>query len=150
MDKDVIVTINGLLFSKGSDGESEDIQVISPGQYYQKNGKHYIVYDEIAEEASEPIHNLLKIGPDQISIRKRGLVNSEMVFDRHHPTASHYSTPYGSMVMGIQTGGMQVKEEAQELNVNVNYRLEINYEHVSDCSIQIQVQSKNAQGFSLQ
>ena len=41
MTKDIILTISGL---HATDGEMDDpVEVLSPGQYYFKNGKHYVV-----------------------------------------------------------------------------------------------------------
>ena len=149
MNKDVIVTVTGLLSADGEDSGTENIQVISPGEYYEKNGKQLIVYEEIVEDCPEPIRNMLKISPDQVSIRKRGIINSEMVFDRKTNTISDYSTPYGSMVMGIRTRNIKVQEEEHQIQIRIDYELEINYEHASDCSIEILIQSKGVGTFSL-
>ena len=46
MTKEVLVTVSGL---QSMGGESDQIQVITAGNYYRKNGKHYIVYDEMIE-----------------------------------------------------------------------------------------------------
>ena len=70
MDKNVIVSVSGMLFAQGKGGESEDVEVISPGEYHWKNGKHYIRYVEINEEFEEPIMNTLKISPDEVSIMR--------------------------------------------------------------------------------
>ena len=48
MTKDVIVSINGLQIARQNE-ESEPIEVITAGDYYKKNDKHYIIYDEVAE-----------------------------------------------------------------------------------------------------
>ena len=114
MDKNVIVSVSGMLFAQGKGGESEDVEVISPGEYHWKNGKHYIRYVEINEEFEEPIMNTLKISPDEVSIMKRGLIESTMVFNRGNFTASHYTTPFGTLVMGIRTKDMKVSEEEAE------------------------------------
>ena len=145
MDKDVIVTVSGMLFAPGKDGEAENIEVISPGEYYYRNGKHYIKYEEVNDELEQSVQNLLKISPDQISIRKRGMINSEMVFDRGVCTASHYVTPYGSMLMEIHTKEMKIFEEEKKIRIRVEYELDINYEHSSDCSIAIDIQSRQEQ-----
>lgn len=149
MQKDVLVIVSGTLFGSTDDGEPEDIQVISPGEYFLKNNKHYVMYEERMEDFEEPTRNLLKITPDEISIRKRGLVNTEMVFQRKGTTSAHYTTPYGNLVLGIHARDMKVQEEEERIRVRVDYDLEINYEHVSRCSIQIQVQSQDGQIFSL-
>lgn len=149
MDKDVLVTVSGLLFGTNEEGGMEDIEVIAPGEYYQKNGKHYVIYEELAEEQSEPVRNLLRISPDKLSIRKRGLVNAELEFELGNATVAHYSTPFGNLVLGIRARELKVQEEEKRINVDVEYALEVNYEHISDCYIKIQVQSKEGQDFSL-
>ena len=47
MTKDIILTISGL---HATDGETDDpVEIITPGQYFLKNGKHFVVYDEVME-----------------------------------------------------------------------------------------------------
>ena len=47
----------------------------------------------------------------------------------------------GDMVVGIQANRIKINEEPDSLLVNVDYSLDINYEHLSDCSIRLDVQS---------
>ncbi len=150
MDRSVLVTVSGLLFTGAIEEEREDVEVVAPGEYFYKNGKHYVLYEEAAENFDETVHNVLKIGPDQMSIRKKGLVDTELTFAPGKETLSHYSTPYGDLVVGIRANELEVLEEEQRLSVQVDYSLEINYEHVSNCFIKIHVQDKTAEGFSLQ
>ena len=45
MTKDVLITISGI---QTIDGEVNDpIETVTPGEYYFRNGKHYILYDEV-------------------------------------------------------------------------------------------------------
>ena len=44
MTKDVIVSISGLQMP--AEGEAEPVEVITVGDYYQKNGKHYVLYED--------------------------------------------------------------------------------------------------------
>ena len=46
MTKDILLKISGLQFSADSDdiNDSEPVEIIAPGEYYYKNGKHYILY----------------------------------------------------------------------------------------------------------
>ena len=48
MNEEVIISIKGLRVTEDTD---EDVEVITPGKYYLKNGKHYLLYDEIDEES---------------------------------------------------------------------------------------------------
>ena len=47
MTKDVIVTISGLQFAQET--ETEPVEIVTAGSYYKKNGKHYIIYDEVMD-----------------------------------------------------------------------------------------------------
>ena len=46
MTKDVLITISGIQMM---DEEDSDVEMIVRGDYYQKNGKHYILYEEVME-----------------------------------------------------------------------------------------------------
>ena len=46
MTKDVLITISGIQMI---DEEDSDVEMIVRGDYYQKNGKHYILYEEMME-----------------------------------------------------------------------------------------------------
>ena len=59
MTKEVLVTISGLQFSPET--ESESVELITSGSYYKKNGKHYIIYDEVNEGFSETTRNIIKL-----------------------------------------------------------------------------------------
>ena len=77
MTKDVLITISGMQMI---DGDNSDIEMITTGAYYMKNGKHYITYDEVLEGYEGKIRNLIKIQPDSMDIIKSGLTNVHMTF----------------------------------------------------------------------
>ena len=54
MTKDVLITISGVQMS---DGDNSDVEMITTGSYYMKNGKHYITYDEVLEGYEGTIRN---------------------------------------------------------------------------------------------
>ena len=58
MTNKVILSIKGVQHEFGEDGVTE---VITTGNYYLKNGKHYILYDEVIPETGEQISNTLKM-----------------------------------------------------------------------------------------
>ena len=79
MTKDVLITIRGV---HTLDHEDNDVEMIIRGDYYQKNGKHYILYEEILEGAEERVKNVIKISPSSMDIIKKGVTNSRMLFER--------------------------------------------------------------------
>lgn len=140
MKKDVLVSISGLQYEVDKD---EPIEVISVGQYYNKNGKHYICYDEILEEADGVTSCTVKAAPGQIDIIKKGANNVHMVFETGKKNTTYYSTPYGDLQIGVYTAKIQVDEEEDKLSLQINYGLDINYAFVADCQIQMKITSRN-------
>lgn len=141
MTKDVLITIRGV---HTLDHEDNDVEMIIRGDYYQKNGKHYILYEEILEGAEERVKNVIKISPSSMDIIKKGVTNSSMLFEKNKKNLSCYSTPVGNLVIGIQANHFYVEEQENSIKVNVDYSLDINYEHMSDCRICVDVQSCTA------
>ena len=76
-----------------------------------------------------------------MDIIKKGLANTHMQFEKNKKNLSCYTTPLGDMVVGIHANRIRVKEETDSLMVDVDYSLDINYEHLSDCTIRVDVQS---------
>lgn len=141
MTKDVLITIRGV---HTLDHEDNDVEMIVRGDYYQKNGKHYILYEEILEGAEERVKNVIKISSSSMDIIKKGVTNSRMLFEKNKKNLSCYSTPVGNLVIGIQANHFYVEEQENSIKVNVDYSLDINYEHMSDCRICVDVQSCTA------
>ena len=82
MDKNVLIHIRGLQMMEPTD-EQEPIELVVPGQYYFKNGSHYLRYEELMDETStEPTVNYIKISSKAVEVRKKGLVNVHMVFEQ--------------------------------------------------------------------
>ena len=139
MKKDVLVSISGLQYEMDKD---EAVEVISVGEYYNNNGKHYIKYDEILEGIDGITNCTIKVTKNQIDIIKRGANNVHMVFESDKKNTTYYHTPYGDLQVGIFTGKINLMEEEDKLTVEINYGLDINYSFVSDCQIQMRVTSK--------
>lgn len=138
MTKDVLITISGFQMMED---DNSDVEMIVRGDYYQKNGKHYILYDEIMEGFEGKVSNVIKISPAGMDIIKRGLTNAHMQFEKNKKNHSCYNTPMGDMVVGIQANHIHIDEKPDNLKVDVNYSLDINYRHLSDCSIRLDIQS---------
>lgn len=147
MTKEVLVSISGLQFAE--DMEQTPMEVITSGDYYKKNGKHYIIYDEVMEGFSETTKNIIKIGEDCMDITKRGVTNVHMMFEKDKKNLTYYYTPYGSLLIGIEARDVAVEETENDLFISVDYALEVNYEHLADCKIKMNVKSKNAGDFKI-
>ncbi len=150
MGKDVLLTISGLQFQNQM--EEEDmvpVEVITAGNYYQRNGRHYVLYDEVMEGISGVTKNTIKIQDEVVEVVKHGATNVHMRFEKDKKNVTCYNTPFGNMMIGMQASGMDVQVQEQQIKVNIDYILEINYEYVADCSIHMDIMSKQAQNLNI-
>lgn len=136
MKKEVMLRISGVHFPDGQD-DREEMELVTAGSYFEKDGRRYIKYDEVQEDSDEVIQNLMKIEDHSLELTKRGLTNVHMVFEKDKKSESYYDTPFGKFLVGISATHLDVREEEEELNVQVRYALEINNAYVADCSISI-------------
>ncbi len=139
MKKDILVSISGLQYEMD---KNDTVEVISVGKYYNRNGKHYVVYDEILENMDGISNCTIKIAEKQIDIIKRGANNVHMVFEENTKNTTYYQTPYGDLLVGIYTTLIKVTEEEDKITAEINYGLDINYSFISDCQIQLKISSR--------
>lgn len=142
MTEEVLVSVKGLHKMEGT--EHDEIEMISPGKYYHRNGKHYILYEEAVEGTNEMVQNCIKLQEGRMELKKKGPLHSEMIFERDKKNTSWYCTPYGNMMAGIEVKEMEVNETSELIQVDVGYSLEMNYEHMADCNITVKVMAKDS------
>ena len=138
MTKDVLITISGVQML---DEEDMDVEMVTRGDYYQRNGKHYILYDEVMEGFEGTVRNVIKVSPESVDSIKQGAASTRMQFEKNKKNLSCYTTPLGDLMIGIQANRISIDEGQDHLKINVEYSLDINYQHASDCNISVSVQS---------
>lgn len=141
MTKEVLISISGLHFDmEGNAEEGEPVEIITPASYYLKNGKHYILYDEVVEGVPGVIKNTVKItGDSSFEIRKSGIANAHMVFEKNRMNMTAYNTPFGEMMIGIHTRDIETTVAEDEISVGITYSLDVNNEPLSDCEIKVKI-----------
>ncbi|HOO28439.1 MAG TPA: DUF1934 domain-containing protein [Lachnospiraceae bacterium] len=147
MTKDVIVSISGLQF--GNDMENDKIEIITSGNYYKKNNKHYVLYEEITEGFEGVTKNIVKFDERVFNLTKSGITNVNMVFEKDKRSITNYITPYGNILVGIDANKIDVRESNEKIQINIDYALDVNYEHLADCKIHMDITAKNEGAFSL-
>ncbi len=156
MTKDVLVSISGKHIdimngiAQEYEGGDAGIEVVTPACYYLRNGKHYIIYDEVVEGMTGTIRNKIKItGTDVVEIMRSGLSSSHMVFERNKKNLTYYHTPFGQMLVGVNTRNMKINVGEDKIDVQVGYELDVNHEPMADCEIKMNIMSKNNGDFSV-
>lgn len=137
MNKDVMISVKGIHFDTANG--NENIEVFLPGQYYKKGDSHYLVYEELldATKPKETCKNMIKFNNNSMTINKKGAVNASMIFDLNKKNLTNYTTPYGSIMIGLDTQSITLTENDSNINLKIKYSLDVNYEFLSDCNISI-------------
>lgn len=124
MKREVIIRVTG--WQTGPDGSMpEPIVRETEGLYYLKNNRHYLIYDETAEEGGikADTHCVLKFTPSELSVKRTGPVNADLEFHKDRETKAHYQTPFGNLEMEIESRVFHLEEEAQRIRFGLDYTL---------------------------
>ena len=151
MTKDVLINISGLQIDVNEmENNDEPIETISTGNYFFKNGKHYLLFEEVSEGVPGVTKTQIKIkGEDSLEVLKRGVSNAHMIFATKRKNRSYYETPYGQLNLGIFTRNIKIDEKEDNINIKVEYALDVNYEPLAECTIRINVKPKGSKEFSI-
>ncbi len=121
----------------------DEIEIITPAQYYFKNGKHYVMYDEVGENKNELTKNTLKFYDKYLSVTKTGYTNVQMIIEQGRENITSYQTPMGALQVALSGRNVSIDETDDNIEILAKYGLAINFEHVADCTISMSVQSKD-------
>ena len=140
MTKDVMVTISGFHMNEE---EGDTIEMVHIGEYYERNGTHYILYEERLEGIAEPVKNRIKVREQRIELQKRGPVTVNMVFEKDKRQSSTYAIPYGSFLMETCATSVEVCAGEDRMEAKASYELNVNGVRCASCDVRVLVQSRN-------
>ncbi len=147
MTKDVLITVSGTQFGPDTDGDP--VEIITGGTYYKRNGKHYLLYDELVDENHNVNKNRAKFNENMFTLTKSGITNTNMVFELNKKNLTNYITPFGALLIGIEATAINVQESEERITVQIDYGLDINYEHLANCQIRMEITAKDSKMFTL-
>lgn len=136
MTKDVEILVRGLQFGEAED--TEEIEVLQKGQYYNRNGTHYLIYEEPVEGTAATIKNTIKFKAGEAQVIKKGAIQTCLSFYENKKILTNYQTPYGVFLIGIDTSRIVIEESEETLRLQIEYKLDINEEFLADCRILVE------------
>ena len=102
--KDITLKIIGRDFST-EDGEDQ-MEFITEGQLYERNGATYLVYDESEFSGMPGCKTTLKLTENSIRMKRVGQgasFGADFYFEKGKRFTSNYRTPYGDFSMEVLT-----------------------------------------------
>lgn len=137
MTKDIILTISGL---HDTDGEVDaPIETMTPGQYFLKNGKHYVVFEEVLEGLEGSIKSTIKFTENQVELIRNGAASTRMLFQPGHENSVIYQTPMGPLSISLYTEEIDTEIEEERMKLRIEYSLKTEGVVVSESTINIEI-----------
>ncbi|MCM1409436.1 MAG: DUF1934 domain-containing protein [Lachnospiraceae bacterium] len=136
--KDVKITVKGV--HRDAETEISRMEISVPGEYFFKNGSHYIFYEETEEGSGTSVKNSLKLKGNLLELNRKGAVNSRMVFETGKSHVVDYATPFGMLRMETATSRILYTEEENHLQIRAEYELWMDGAKVSSCRLTVKIE----------
>jgi len=124
---------NVSLFTKAiqvdQSGDKSEIEFFVEGTYIEKNNVKYITYKESELSGMEGTTTTLRIAENSLSIIRFGTYNSKLEFKNGEQTHTSYQTPYGNVMMVINTCLLDIDlRQGEKSNIHLKYSLKTGVE----------------------
>lgn len=143
MEKPVIISIRGV--QSLEPGEEDVMELVTQGVLRQEDGEGFsLAYLESELTGLEGTITTFQVAPDRITLRREGTLNSEMIFEEGQKHVSLYETPYGGLMLGVNTRRAKANLGAEGGSLSIRYALEVDSQPIGENSFEIQVTEPQA------
>ena len=137
MTKDVIISVEG---KQIVDGEEDVNETIAQGTYYNRGGKHYIIYDTYDDDSK--IENMIKFNEDIVEVSRKGEITGKLIYEAGKKKRSLYTTPVGDMLMELDTHDINIDCQDEKIEAQIFFEIFVEGDKVSDNEVKIIVKEK--------
>lgn len=138
MEKPVIISIRGVQALEP--GDEDIMELVTQGVLRQEEGEGFsLTYLESELTGLEGTTTTFQVVPGCITLRREGTLNSEMVFQEGKKHVSLYETPYGGLMLGVNTHRAKASLGEQGGSLSIRYALEVDSQPIGENSFEIQI-----------
>lgn len=147
-DEKVEILFKSVFRSAAQEGEEavpwessqcQRMEYAASGQHFQKGDTHYCLYEEQPEGWDEPYGVMLKWKGAILEQHKKGKAASRIVFESGKCRREFYRTPYGELLLDIQTHRLDIREEREGFFLLLEYDIKQDDRTISENRMEIQV-----------
>lgn len=119
----------------------ETVDVFCPGEYYFRNGKHFVRYEEKIAEDSQTTDTvcMFKFDHKSAELTKKGIVSSKLFYEPGQTHMISYATEYGDFLLGLRTDAIRLTESEHEVILEIDYVVEFESDEKNKFNIKIHV-----------
>lgn len=136
MKKPVKVCIYGV---QEIDGEEQKQEVTATGEYYEQNGKHFLLYEEVIEENKQKVRTIVKESDKCIEVVKNGYLSVKMRFSEGGSFNSLYETPMGSVNLRTVTNEIRKSYSEEGFLWELHYSVYMDDQYIGENMLGINV-----------
>lgn len=133
--KNAIISVS----STQGDESGDAVEVVTPGNYYEKNGSFFAVYKETEISGMQGTTTTIKIGKDNFSLIRMGSTSTNMEFKNNKENMALYNTPYGTLQFKIETRELDININEDGGNISVNYDLSVEGQKSQSTNLKINI-----------
>ena len=121
--------------------EDDGYELMTDGVYYRKNGVSSFSYEEseLTGPCAGGLLTTFDVEPDRVVLRRNDAFTGDMIFSEKQKHNFLYETPFGSIIMGIDTHSIEKNMRDDGGSLEIRYDIEVDNIAVSQNLFQINV-----------
>ncbi len=143
-ETEVKIQIKGTQKYVDNPGENDMVVTSAKGKYYLKNESIYIVYEEYDKELNQSTQSMLKIKENSVDLIRKGSINTKLSFKKDMKYASTYTTPFGVVLMAVETSGLTILRSEKQMTILIEYKTEMDDKYIADNKLNIVIRSNES------
>lgn len=126
MKKLVVIAVKGV--QRYENTQPDSMELVTEGWLQRDGARYTLAYEESELTGLDNTRTTLQVDGEQVTMVRMGEFNAQMVFQEGRRHLSMYNTPYGSMVIGVNTRHLLVDLNDQGGIIEVDYAIEVDHE----------------------
>jgi len=126
MMHDAVISITG---TQGGDFGAEDsvIEMVTDGKFFYGGGCSFISYMETELTGLEGTETSVEIDSDGVTLHRRGVLTTDMLFREGEKTKLLYDTQFGSATLAIDTRRIRTDFDENGGEMSIDYVVDMDH-----------------------
>ena len=133
----VMISVRGEQYFDDVDPNATEL--MTEGTLEQTEDGFLLSYQETELTGMEGTLTTFRIAPDRITLLREGTINSEMIFEEGQKHFSLYETPFGGLMLGVNTHRAKARIGEGGGSLSIRYALEADSQLIGENAFEIQV-----------